>query len=128
MKRFQITCFLILLSLVTIIKSSSLKKTFLKTTQAKCCTNIRLEGATLRASCTDANNNKADAQMDLNRCIGNIDGTLKREHNYSNSCRDCRVNGTVLTCNCQKADQWEWLISGLDLSTVLRITNGQLSC
>ncbi|KAI5925573.1 hypothetical protein F4810DRAFT_659155 [Camillea tinctor] len=68
------------------------------------CTNIRLEGSTLKALCTAVNPAAEESSLDLNTCFANYAGALTRvsdkQGGYAGSCSACQLSGTKLACEC----------------------------
>lgn len=78
------------------------------------CKNLKVENVNfLKAFCGEKN---LEYVLNLNNCFSNLDGTLKiaKDGSYGKSCRKCAIKFDneeqyVLECNCQRADQKNWI-------------------
>lgn len=61
-------------------------------------------GADLYCRCNNIAGQPVDSFYDLNRCIGNSDGTLAwwRNGGFGGSCNSAKVGGTTLSANCRR--------------------------
>ncbi|KAK6858483.1 hypothetical protein PG995_006182 [Apiospora arundinis] len=72
------------------------------------------------------------SELDLNKCYANQNGVLtpRQDGNFGSSCRNCRLTGTNLQCECvidpSKPDQ-TWL-SSVDTDNDIENANGNMGC
>ncbi len=93
------------------------------------CSNPRVSGFTIRASCNDNSGNSRNAYINFSNCLKNIDGNLTRSRAAGSelSTRRCRANRNELTCQCQQPDGGFQRCS-IKFDEFLSSSNGQLFC
>jgi hypothetical protein len=93
------------------------------------CFNERLEGSFLSATCKRINDNTMqNTSVNLNTCLGNINGRLSRGRDFLSSCRDCRLGDDTIYCECKRRDgTWED-ISSMKINSFVGNDNGKLRC
>ncbi|KAK6337499.1 hypothetical protein TWF730_002898 [Orbilia blumenaviensis] len=90
------------------------------------CTGIFLGGTWINANCKNAAGNYIPTAKDLNAHIGNANGLLIRKSSgYSNSCRDCSLNGGTLACYCLRLNRYQ--AASINLNNFLSNQNGVLA-
>ena len=95
---------------------------------AQSCRSFRLEGAVLICECllADGKSHKT-SWIDLDHHIGNVDGSLVwHKKSFSKTCKDFRLEGTVLHAKCKKSKLEDWVDGSIDLALKLRNDNGVL--
>ncbi|EJD35730.1 Cyanovirin-N [Auricularia subglabra TFB-10046 SS5] len=94
------------------------------------CSDIHLDGQNIVATCLNegGGNNGAQA-LGLNSCLINNNGEFACQFNGGglNSCNDCSLGGTVITCNCFRANGGTDT-SSFDLNTCIGNNDGVLVC
>ena len=91
------------------------------------CRSFRLEGAVLVCECllADGKTHKTSC-IDLDHHIGNVNGSLVwHEKEFSKTCKDFRLEGTILHAKCKKSFE-EWIDCSIDLALNLRNDDGVL--
>ncbi|PWW72357.1 Cyanovirin-N [Tuber magnatum] len=86
-------------------------------------------GRTLRADCQKLDGSWVTSELDLNTCIGNLNGFLAWDmHNFSDSAEDIRLeeDGRKLTCMVRKVDGGHRERQGIHLDKIHN-SNGVLS-
>ena len=78
------------------------------------CSDIRMEGSTLHASCLTFDQHSHDTSLAFaDSCVGvisNVNGVLACTGpvgSYAETCRDAMVSGQTLSATCRKRDQSE---------------------
>jgi hypothetical protein len=92
--------------------------------------NIRLGGSTLYADCLDNDGNWVSSQLDLDTCLGNIDGNFQWDKQaFSASAEDVKLKFTVvnLTASLEKADGDSFSSSTVNLNDRISNNNGKLT-
>jgi hypothetical protein len=84
----------------------------------------------LCSECSDGKDTWAPTVLSLNKCILNVDGVMgPLLHGQAfETCRNCVLQGTILTCYCRTKDWKNMLSSSIDLSDVVANRIGILSC
>jgi hypothetical protein len=74
------------------------------------CEDITLDGSTLSAMCETRNGDQKETSINLDKYIGNLDGTLSwDDHNFSQTCSDLGLaqllssRQLILAANCERA-------------------------
>ncbi len=84
------------------------------------------QNAVLSATCTDLKGNPRNSSLDLNGCIGNIDGFFEWGGNsVSHSAQDLKMIDNTLMGQLQKYDQ-SWVPASINLDEHIRNDNGVL--
>jgi hypothetical protein len=91
------------------------------------CKNERLVGSTLSAKCKRMNDSMQNTSVDLNICLGNIDGTLTKNRDFLLSCKNCRLSDETLFCDCKRRDG-SWNSSSIEINSFVGNDNGILRC
>jgi hypothetical protein len=89
------------------------------------CKNA-LVGSNLSTKCR-GEHGVQNTSVDLNNCLGNVDGTLNRGKNFLLSCMSCRLRRETITCECKRHDG-TWNTSRIDLNSFVGNDNGVLRC
>ncbi|KAK6836654.1 hypothetical protein PG989_006913 [Apiospora arundinis] len=101
----------------------------------KQCIDIQMvDGLSVKAKCPTYQPDKLYlcSELDLNKCYANQNGVLtpRQDGNFGSSCRNCRLTGTNLQCECvidpSKPDQ-TWL-SSVDTDNDIENANGNMGC
>jgi hypothetical protein len=92
------------------------------------CENINITGSTLTADCERANGGYQDTSIDLDRYIGNIDGTLEwGDRRFSLTCNEVGLAGNNrLRAECERRDQRSYLGSYINLDDHIANIDGRL--
>ncbi len=93
------------------------------------CRNISVNGSRLTATCEKADGyTPSQTSIDLNKYIGNIDGTLEwGDHLFSQTCNEVGLAGkNRLRAECEKADQQSSLGSYINLDEHIANIDGTL--
>ena len=100
----------------------------------KTCKDVSLDGSVLIAKCENWTNNgktkeQVTSKLDLNQCIGNIDGKLTWGHaNYKATSKTCSlINQLTLKCESQSKNG-AFVTTTYDLGLTVTNTNGKLTC
>jgi len=100
----------------------------------KTCKDVSLDGSVLIAKCENWTNNgttkeQITSKLDLNNCIGNIDGKLTWGHNnYKATSKTCTlINQLTLQCE-SKSKNGAFVTTTYDLGLTVNNTNGKLTC
>ncbi|QRV78806.1 CVNH domain protein [Ceratobasidium sp. AG-Ba] len=96
---------------------------------SKSSRNIQLQGnSVLSAQCERADGQSfAPSTLDLNTCLGNIDGSFKwGEKDYSLTARDVSLDGTNLSAKLQRADGVSERHATVDLDERIENHDGNL--
>ncbi|KAI0849401.1 hypothetical protein F5Y00DRAFT_269385 [Daldinia vernicosa] len=101
---------------------------------AKNCQNMMLvdldnSHVGLKASCKAGNKDQCSI-LNLWQCYGtDNNGALKpQERGAAPRCRSCKLNGTVLQCDCRDRSQGRYHISSVDTNNLIVNDNGVLKC
>ncbi|KAB5536017.1 hypothetical protein GE09DRAFT_338118 [Coniochaeta sp. 2T2.1] len=73
---------------------------------------------------------KVESRLDLSNCVGNFDGVLVAAANgaYSQTCSQCSLSGTTLTCLCKTPKGTPGSKATVDLNAFVQDYNGRLKC
>ena len=100
----------------------------------KTCKDVSLDGSVLIAKCENwTNNGKTREQimskLDLNNCIGNIDGKLTwGKSDYKTTSKTCSlINQLTLKCE-SRSKKGAFVTTTYDLGLTVTNTNGKLTC
>jgi hypothetical protein len=91
------------------------------------CINLFLWNYTLEAYCLKLNGTYNFTSINLNKCLTNWDGSLRRGTNYSKSCFDCFTDRNFLKCICLRMDGRNYR-SIKDMNEFLTNKDGILTC
>jgi hypothetical protein len=97
---------------------------------SKSCYSISVQGRNnLKALCKDHNSRIIESSVDLNKCIGNIEGKLTAQSGgYTQSTRNCAFKrGSILFCEC-RTSQGKYKRSNINLNSLVGNINGILKC
>ncbi|WP_017651877.1 CVNH domain-containing protein [Fortiea contorta] len=93
------------------------------------CSNVSVNGSALSANCQRANGyTTSKTSIDLNRYVGNIDGTLKwGDSRFSLTCQQVGLAGkNRLRAECERSDQRSYLGSYINLDEHIANIDGSL--
>ena len=100
----------------------------------KTCKDVSLDGSVLIAKCENWTNNgktreEKTSKLDLDKCIGNIDGKLTWGHtDYKKTSKSCKlINQLTLQCESQ-SKKGAFVTTTYDLGLTVTNTNGTLTC
>lgn len=95
------------------------------------CFNIMLTNSTLKAICKNKAGEFTETEILLDECLANFNGKLLWTDNplgfYSDDCQDCKLNNTLLKCNCKKTDN-SANDAAMDVNEGVANDNGNLKC
>jgi hypothetical protein len=91
------------------------------------CNNPRLKASFLSATCKRINGNMQYTSVDLNNCLGNIDGTLTKNRDFLLSCKNCILRDETISCDCKRRDG-TWKSSSIEINSFVGNDNGILRC
>jgi hypothetical protein len=94
------------------------------------CRNFSLRRSVLFAQCKTTAGLFVDTNIDLNRCISNMNGVLTRtaNGNFFLTCNHCNLfRKWFLRCRCKRTNN-SFFNSDLNLSQFITNINGQLTC
>ena len=110
---FKTVCFIITLILISSSISKSLKTQSSTGNSVKGCNdfkfaNIRYSDnrmvTDIDTACSkisgDGSSSITNIRFDLNKCIGNHNGSLRSGSNFGSICRECTIINTTLKCTC----------------------------
>jgi hypothetical protein len=123
-----IALFIIVLCSLTMTKKL---KTQFDSGAANSCNNITLDGSVLMGSCQNIWGQWSRSLLNINPCVGNIDGVLQQgltKRDYDRTCILCSISNNNLTCTCRKADNINWVTSSLPINSFVGNNNGWLEC
>lgn len=97
------------------------------------CRNFKYGDQIFQATC---GSNKIELELDLNKCIANVNGNLKfaKDGNYGKSCKECYVHSNgwgveFLICKCADANkQMKESILSLQEKIIIKEETKQLGC
>jgi hypothetical protein len=119
--------FSIFILLATIALSIASKLKFGPNVNAlRSCEGERLFGSILSAKCR-GEHGMQNASLNLNNCLGNVDGTLTGGRGFLESCKNCRLSGKTISCECKRRDGTS-NPSRIDINSFVGNVNGVLKC
>ncbi|PYI28012.1 Cyanovirin-N [Aspergillus indologenus CBS 114.80] len=92
------------------------------------CSILDLLGTALYADCDAKNGDLVRTSINLNKCLGNVNGNLacRANGNYGKSCYDCVLLSGQLMCTC--AGPYGYVLNLYNLNRCIRNENGELVC
>jgi hypothetical protein len=124
--------FLIFITTCSLANAKKLKTTQQTTNFSQTCKEERFDVqiSKLSAKCRRTSGDWKQTEIDLNYCMGNIDGLLTHEErNFSQTCINCVMRNKQITCACQEANGRSWnLETIIAVNTFVRNDNGDLKC
>ncbi|OIW31641.1 hypothetical protein CONLIGDRAFT_233652 [Coniochaeta ligniaria NRRL 30616] len=104
---------------------------------AKDCLSFSLDssGRILHGTCYDKLDQRGHwlevtSSLDLSNCVGNFNGMLvpASAGGYSQSCENCSLQDTILTCKCKGPSGSPGLKATVDLNVFVQDSQGVLKC
>lgn len=91
--------------------------------------NIHLIGSTLSAECCTAEGEWIESQINLDSCLGNINGSFEwGQENYSFSAENVELDGVILSAGLATEDGESFTDSKVNLDEYISNIDGQLTC
>lgn len=96
---------------------------------SSCTVNSYLRKAFMTARCKTINKDYKQTTINLDDCLGNNNGFLQAGWSgYSKSCKNCKIEGMMLTCSCQNAKQTDYYRSSINLNEFISNQDGKMVC